>query len=90
MSASIKSQTTTTSKSAKKVPVAQQTQTKLTGWKLWVGLVLLLIGGLGLFMGQMWTMLVIAGAVALALSLRNYAKRIATRAINSFDNAKAK
>ena len=41
-------------------------------------------------MGQMWTMLVIAGAVALALGLRNYAKRTATRAINSFDNAKAK
>ena len=90
MTTSTKPQTTTTSKSAKKVPVAQQTQTKLTGWKLWVGLVLLLIGGLGLFMGQMWTMLVITGAVALALSLRNYAKRIATRAINSFDNAKAK
>ena len=41
-------------------------------------------------MGQMWTMLVIAGGAALALGLRNYAKRIATRAINSFDNAKAK
>lgn len=52
MTTSTKPQTTTTSKSAKKVPVAQQTQTKLTGWKLWVGLVLLLIGGLGLFMGQ--------------------------------------
>ena len=52
MTTSTKPQTTTTSKSAKKVPVAQQTQTKLTGWKLWVGLVLLLIGGPGLFMGQ--------------------------------------
>ncbi len=52
MAASTKSQTTATSKSSKKVPMAQQPQTKLTGWKLWVGLVLLLIGGLGLFMGQ--------------------------------------
>ena len=49
-----------------------------------------LFGSVAPFIGQMWTMLVIAGAVALALSLRNYAKRIATRAINSFDNAKAK
>lgn len=52
MTPSIKSQPASKPKASKQALVPKPSQGKLTGWKLWVGLVLLLIGGLGLFMGQ--------------------------------------